>query len=387
MSATETAFVPAVAAAGPGGGRPGAAGPGGRGSGYGGGSGGGASGPGGPGSGPRGPGGGGGRRGGLPDWSELALPLPAGMAKAIVEQGRRPADGDNVGLWMDKLVHRRRNDWRLKEEVRRFSLQQFCRTWKSELGRAAAERLGQTAAQLHPESPRPREEPPHKLPVLCSGIAKPLGRLLVGGGRAAATETSITFHPIWGVPILPGSALKGIARAELATELSVAEVEQIFGTTDRAGLLTFYDAVPVKGEFTLALDGQTPHHGQYYGTDGADDDRSGEGDDRPQKNRGRRGGDDDRPQENRGRRKEDDGGSDAPTDADSPVPFSFLTVVKTEFAVYVGARDPGDAARAALEKAWNALTTTLVDVGVGGKTSAGYGRFELKPASLASARR
>ncbi len=379
MSATETASGPAVAVAGPGGGgyppggrRPGPTSPGGRGAGSGGGPGGGAGGRGGSGGGDRGPGGGGGRRGGLPDWSELALPLPAGMAKVILEQGRRPADGDNVGLWMDKLVHRQRNDWRLKEEVRRFSLQQFCRTWKSELGRAAAERLGEMAAQLHPEPPRPREAPPPKHPVLRSGVAKPLGRLLVGGGRAAATETSITFHPIWGVPILPGSALRGIARAELATELSVTEVEEIFGTTDRAGLLTFYDAVPVKGEFTLALDGQTPHHGKYYGTD-ADDDGRGEGDDRPQ--------------ENRGRRREDDAGSDAPTDADSPVPFSFLTVVKTEFAVYVGARDPGDAAQAALEKTWKALATTLVDVGVGGKTSAGYGRFELKPRTESTAKR
>lgn len=278
------------------------------------------------------------------------------MSKSILDQGRRPADGDNVGLWMDKLVHRQRDDWKLKEEVRRFSLQQFCRTWKSELGKAAAERLADTVAQLHRGN-------------FGRGVAKPLGRLLVGGGRAAATETSITFHPIWGVPIVPGSALKGIARAELATELSPAEAEEIFGTTDRAGLLTFYDAVPVKGEFTLALDGQTPHHGKYYGTEGDDDDR---------------------PQENRGRRRDDAVGSDAsdaPTDADSPVPFSFLTVVKTEFAVYMGARVPSDAARSVLAKAWNALTTTLADVGVGGKTSAGYGRFTLEPASLAIAKR
>jgi CRISPR/Cas system CMR subunit Cmr6 (Cas7 group RAMP superfamily) len=73
------------------------------------------------------------------------------------------------------------------------------------------------------------------------------------------------------------------------------------------------------------------------------------------------------------------------------VPFSFLTVVKTEFAVHLGARDPSAAAaldpgaaaaalekaRNALDKAWNALTTTLGDLGVGGKISAGYGRFTL----------
>jgi CRISPR-associated protein Cmr6 len=364
MKKTETAprpVVAAVAAAGPGGGGHGSPGgrrpgPGGGGSSAGngpGGAAGSAGGRGGSGGGHRGPGDGGGRRGGLPDWSELALPLPESMAKAITDQGRRPAEDDNLGLWMDKLVHRHRNDWKLKEEVRRFSLQQFCRTWKSKLGKAAAERLGETAGQLHPAT------------LLRSGIAKPRGRLLVGQGRAAATETSITFHPIWGVPLLPGSALKGIARAELATELSAAAVEEIFGTTDRAGLLTFYDALPVKGEFTLALDGQTPHHGKYYGTEGGSEDAADDGSEDPH-------------QASRGRRKNDEPDSDAPTDADSPVPFSFLTVVKTEFAVYVGARESNPAAALALEKTWKALTTTLADMGVGGKTSAGYGRFELE---------
>ncbi|MEZ4363817.1 MAG: type III-B CRISPR module RAMP protein Cmr6 [Kofleriaceae bacterium] len=276
------------------------------------------------------------------------------MAKAINDQGRRPAEGDNVGLWMDKLVYRNSSDWTLKEEVRRFSLQQFCRTWRSALGESAAARLAETATQLHPDLP-PRPGQPSK-PALRCGVAAPLGRLLIGQGRAAATETSITFHPIWGVPLLPGSALRGIARAELATELSAAAVEEIFGTTDRAGLLTFYDALPVNGEFTLALDGQTPHHGRYYGTDGDSDDE-----DRP-----------------RGRRKEDAPQSDAPTDADSPVPFSFLTVVKTAFAVYIGAHDSSDSAGSALERAWGALTTSLAEVGVGGKTSAGYGRFEVE---------
>lgn len=87
------------------------------------------------GGGPRSPGGGrttnhsgnNGDRGGLPSWRDLALPLPRSMASAIEAQGRRPSDADNVGLWMDKLVYRRAAGWLLKEDVRRFSLQQLCR--------------------------------------------------------------------------------------------------------------------------------------------------------------------------------------------------------------------------------------------------------------------
>lgn len=300
------------------------------------------------GSGPRSPGGGrdtnhrgnNGDRGGLPSWSDLALPLPRSMAGAIEAQDRRPSDADNVSLWMDKLVHRSRDGWLLQEKVRRFSLQQLCRKWTSELGRAAAERLAGAVPLLHRD---------HR-----SGTAKLRTRLLIGQGRAAATETSLTIHPIWGVPIIPGSALKGLARAALADQLASHELDSLLGTNDQAGRITFYDAVPTKGEFTLALDGQTPHHGAYYGS--ADPD----GSDEPA----------------RPRRAAAPAVSTAPTDADSPVPFSFLTVVKTDFMVHVGARSKSD--EDALDKVWSALARALADLGIGGKTSAGYGRFQLE---------
>ncbi len=316
---------------------------------------------------PRSPGGGrdtnhggnNGGRGGLPAGNELALPLPRSMASAIEAQRQRLSDTDNVGLWMDKLVYRRAAGWLLKEDVRRFCLQQFCRKWTSDLGRAAAERLAGAIPLLHCA---------HR-----SGTAKLNTRLLIGQGRAAATETSLTFHPIWGVPVIPGSALKGLARAALVEELSDDELRELFGDNERVGRLTFYDAVPLRGQFTLALDGQTPHHGRYYGTDGDD------GVEPIESTRASRGA----------ARVV----STAPTDADSPVPFSFLTVVKTDFMVYLGARDGSDRNQeahdnnqkarienaAALDKVWTTLMTALADLGIGGKTSAGYGRFERLP--------
>lgn len=290
--------------------------------------------------------GGGTSRDALPSWNDLALPLPTRMAEAITAQSLRPSDADNVGLWMDKLVHRSKYGWQLEKNVRRFCLQQLCRKWTSALGQAAAERLAEVVPLLHRT---------HR-----SGTAKLQSRLLIGQGRAAATETSLTFHPVWGVPVIPGSALKGLARAALIDQLPPQELDSLLGANDQAGRITFYDAVPAKGQFTLALDGQTPHHGAYYGGDAADE------------------------------RTARTARSTAPTDADSPVPFSFLTVIKTDFMVHLGARDESGRAHdkkdpearienaAALEKVWTALMTALADLGIGGKTSAGYGRFVLE---------
>lgn len=298
--------------------------------------------------------GGGTSRDALPSWNDLALPLPTRMAEAITAQSLRPSDADNVGLWMDKLVHRSKYGWQLEKNVRRFCLQQLCRKWTSALGQAAAERLAEVVPLLHRT---------HR-----SGTAKLQSRLLIGQGRAAATETSLTFHPVWGVPVIPGSALKGLARAALVEELSNDELRELFGDNERAGRLTFYDAVPLRGQFTLALDGQTPHHGRYYGT-------TSEAPDEP-------------PLSARVT-------STAPTDADSPVPFSFLTVVKTDFALHVAVHeersaesDESQSARrkrdqGALDKVWRGLEQALRDLGLGGKTSAGYGRFGLEDANSA----
>ena len=35
-------------------------------------------------------------------------------------------------------------------------------------------------------------------------------RLLVGHGNASATEVGLSVHHTWGVPVIPGSALKGL---------------------------------------------------------------------------------------------------------------------------------------------------------------------------------
>jgi len=269
--------------------------------------------------------GGSGGRGRLPDWSELALPLPRMTADKIVSAGRRPSDGDNVGLWLDKLVHRRRRGWTLDRGDRSFSLGQLCRPWKSTAGEAALARMAETIEALHP---RPEQRRRFR--------ARLRGRLLVDHGRTSAAETSVSFHPVWGVPRIPGSALKGVTRAEMAAgAASAAAVADLFGGEKAAGRVVFYDALPVEGRFALALDVITPHHRAYYEGDGP------------------------------------------PADWDSPEPWTFVTVVETTFEVWVAARSGARGDVEALGRAAEALGEALEASGGGGKTAAGYGRFEV----------
>jgi CRISPR-associated protein Cmr6 len=66
-----------------------------------------------------------------------------------------------------------------------------------------------------------------------------------------------------------------------------------------------------------------------------------------------------------------------PNDYDSPNPVAFLTVApRTCFRVALGAV-PGLHADELLELAWGFLQEALSQWGVGGKSSAGYGRLEL----------
>jgi CRISPR-associated protein Cmr6 len=264
----------------------------------------------------------------------MALPLPRATAEVIEDFGRRPAPDDgNVGLWLDKLVHRQRRGWKLQAEHRKLALEALCQPWTSKAGEAALARLGESVAELHGEGA-------HE-----AFTGKLVGRLLCDYGRAKATEASVSFHPIWGVPRIPGSALKGITRAQMVAEgAAAADVEALLGPApereDRArrGRVVFYDALPVEGRFELALDVLTPHHRSYYD------------------------------------------GKGPPVEWEDPVPHTFVTVVKASFRFHVGvlAGDEGRGPRADLAAAVGALQRALEEAGVGAKTGAGYGRFEVK---------
>ena len=177
------------------------------------------------------------------------------------------------------------------------------------------------------------------------------GRLVVGLGGEGVLETSLTLHRTYGVPYIPGSALKGLAsryahlylegeawRRDLAQFRRGEAQEALFGTTDQQGVVVFFDALPLPGEWRLHGDILNPHHPHYYG-----------------------------------------GEKEPPADWDSPVPVPFLSTTGT-FLLALGPA-PGVSLEAAgpwLEAAWTILQWALEEEGIGAKTSSGYGRMQLE---------
>jgi CRISPR-associated protein Cmr6 len=196
-------------------------------------------------------------------------------------------------------------------------------------------------------------------------------RLLIGSGNVSATDVGLTLHRVWGVPVIPGSALKGLAssyaalayggehQAEDAAESDdlralrarwrspAAEggagdiYRQLFGLPPARGegagavrgSVRFLDALYVPGSANnrpLALDVTTVHHKAYY----------------------------------------DSSGARWPNDWESPTPISYLAVAPgTQFRfALAGPEEPRRAAKQLLEEA-------LERWGIAAKTSAGYGRL------------
>ena len=121
-------------------------------------------------------------------------------------------------------------------------------------------------------------------------------RLIVGLGAGHVLETSLTLHHIFGIPYIPGSALKGVVRMvsfwKIADELNIKsdkDVEKLqeqlydkeisnsdsdeilkhkllFGTQKFKGLLVFLDAYPEiqNNQQIFELDVMTPHYQGYY---------------------------------------------------------------------------------------------------------------------------
>jgi len=179
-------------------------------------------------------------------------------------------------------------------------------------------------------------------------------RLILGLGGTSVIETGMTLHPLYGFPYLPGSGLKGLARAyaEIAENFPDEKTKkkllyEIFGSEDkepnnvannRQGKVFFMDGLPI--EFPkLELDIMNPHYGDYY---------SG--------------------------KKDTKGNPIPPADYLNPNPVTFLAVAaeqKFSFAIYSRDKDLAEKA-----KAW--FIGGLTELGAGGKTNVGYGYFKLE---------
>lgn len=196
-------------------------------------------------------------------------------------------------------------------------------------------------------------------------ILKVSWRLIIGLGASHPQETSMTLHHTYGIPYIPGSAVKGITRHWIVLkfaddiaretkedfekvidkissaiesdnninrqidEINFKDILDIFGTQKHEGKIIFFDAYPIEN-IKLKTDIMNPHYPDYY----------------TQK--------------------------EPPTDWQSPRPIKFLTIdSNTKFQFYIAGKD-----KELLDKTKKLLIEALKNYGIGAKTSLGYGIFE-----------
>ena len=171
---------------------------------------------------------------------------------------------------------------------------------------------------------------------------KPDWRVIVGLGTDSVYETGITLHHIYGFPYIPASAIKGITNHYAQDMLKLENAEhnetlkefkvtedlsfEIFGTTEKQGKITFFDAMPLTPP-KIKPDIMNVHYPDYYGKD------------------------------------------KAPTDTQSPNPIFFLTVEDTVFQFILGCKEDENL----LSIAYKWMENALSDKGIGAKTAVGYG--------------
>ncbi|MFI5592855.1 type III-B CRISPR module RAMP protein Cmr6 [Amycolatopsis sp. NPDC051758] len=168
----------------------------------------------------------------------------------------------------------------------------------------------------------------------------PEWRVVVGHGDNTVHETGLTWSPTYGVPMWPGSGLKGAAAAQVPRRWPDRPglVEQLFGGPRPGkagnagqGAVTVLDALPAAPPHVV-VDVLTPHGGGYY--------------------------------------REVNSGAKVvtpPAEYHNPVPVHFLAVERTPFHTVLIGRTTAVQATVAL------LRDAAEDWGIGAKTAAGYG--------------
>ena len=170
-------------------------------------------------------------------------------------------------------------------------------------------------------------------------------RLFIGLAGGGMLETGCAISHSYGTPYIPGSSVKGVARAHAKRRFCQADeaeghaiCNELFGTepdddnpAGLAGLISFHDAwwVPGSAQSPLVEEVVTTHHMQYYGNDG----------------------------------------KYPATDFDSPVPNAQVAAQGAFLFVIEGPS-------AWLGLAEEILTDALYTHGIGAKTRAGYGYFK-----------
>jgi CRISPR-associated protein Cmr6 len=192
-------------------------------------------------------------------------------------------------------------------------------------------------------------------------------RLLIGHGNPSGTEVGLTVQRTWGVPMIPGSALKGLTahyldavyggveddrRKWLGPTWSKGRVKPGDGAGDEFAML--FGAPEVDGEKNSARGGRVEFHDALYVPGSAPRDQPFARDvltvhQKPYY---------------------DGQGADWPNDWTSPIPVGFVTV-RPGARFLLALTGPAEWTGLAMQLVLEALEKW----GVGGKTGAGYGRL------------
>jgi CRISPR-associated protein Cmr6 len=156
------------------------------------------------------------------------------------------------------------------------------------------------------------------------------GRLLINHSGGVLENAGLCLHKFFNYPMIPGSALKGVTR-HYARQINANDdvLQRIFGDDtkdgDNSGTIVFLAAVPADKNWELVLDILTPHKDDFH----------------------------------------------------NPIPIPFIAVEKGaifQFALKKTSRGTEEDLKIAVQ--W--LKEALVENGIGGKTTSGYGRFSGK---------
>lgn len=262
---------------------------------------------------------------------------------------------EHAGLWLDKFI---RTQSHSGDDVD---------TKRNLVGETAQIVASQPVLDLYRHSFQRWRQALERLPDTELRFATVRGRVVIGLGGESVLETAVTLHRSYGLPYIPGSALKGLAAAYARQRLDAAwekpgkqfdpqakddkgnqrdptAYEVLFGATSTAGYVTFHDALwdgeGGRGGRSLFPDVLTVHHQAYY----------------------------------------NQGGQVPPADWDSPVPIPFLSA-SGRFLIALS----GPAEWRA--RAFDILGRALDELGIGAKTSSGYGHMDLEGLAAAPDRR
>ncbi|MEA2499987.1 MAG: CRISPR-associated protein Cmr6 [Actinomycetota bacterium] len=248
-------------------------------------------------------------------------PLPRDTSEALLAEGHC----ENFGLLMERYLAfgDNRGQLQIVRELtdRKALVPDF--TGQGELIEAYCARWQQLAEELGA--------------VTLSG--RPHWRVIVGLGTNAVLGGGIVLHPVFGLPVIPATALKGISRAyaRWVLERPEDELDALLGKVDEEGALRgdllFLEGVPAAPP-VVERDVINPLFGAYYRD-----------------------------------------GRTPPANYLSPQPIFFLALGARSLYRFGVASLSGD--QEAVEQGARWLRGALTDLGIGAKTGAGYGYWEL----------